>query len=90
MMGQFRKFHSSVTQFGSTSTAFPTTDNNTLLPLLTGNAFQHAHIGIMYIKSPKYVNKNQESNLYQRETKYAEYNNPELTMYTLLQQRDCS
>jgi hypothetical protein len=80
MMGQFHKFHSSLPQFGSTSTAFPATHNNTLLPLPTGNAFQlvTAHIGIKDVKPPKYVNKNHESNLYLGGIKYAGYINSEL------------
>jgi hypothetical protein len=67
MMGQFHKFHSSLPQFGSTSAAFPMTDNNTLLHLPKGNAFQlaTAHIRIKDVKPPEYVNKNKESNLYQ-------------------------
>jgi hypothetical protein len=57
------------------------TDNNTLLPLPTRNAFQlvTAHIGIKDVKPPKYVNRTQESNLYQQGTKYAASINLELT-----------
>jgi hypothetical protein len=90
-MSQFHKFHSSVTQFGSTSTAFPTTYNNTLLSLLTRNAFQlvSAYIGTKYVNSPKYVNKNLEPNLYQRETTGTECNNSEISMYTPSEQREC-